>query len=395
MKHIDFNGKKVLVRVDFNVPLNDAFEVTDNTRIEKAIPTLKYILEHGGTLIVCTHLGRPKPGGDNAKYSTIHIVSEFSKLLGKEVKFVNDCIGDVVEQTVSSLNTGDVLLLENTRFYKEETDGDEDFSKKLASLADIYINDAFGTAHRAHASTTTVAHYFDADHKGFGFLMDAEVKNGKKVLNEAEKPFTAIVGGAKVSDKIQLLQNLIHKADNIIIGGGMAYTFLKAQGGEIGKSLCETDFLPMALEILANAEKVNCKIYLPEDSVAADAFAENANHKIVDSNKIEADWMGLDIGPKALEQYTTVINNSRTIIWNGPMGVFEFENFSKGTFGVANAVAEATANGAFSLIGGGDSVAAINQAGLDEKVSYVSTGGGAMLEMLEGKVLPGVAAIEG
>lgn len=394
MKHIDFKGKKVLVRVDFNVPLDDQFVVTDNTRIEKAIPTLQYILENGGTLIVCTHLGRPKPGNDNSKYSTKHIVSEFSKLLGKEVKFVDDCIGDKVQSVVSGLTSGDVLMLENTRFYKEETDGDEGFAKQLASLADIYINDAFGTAHRAHASTTTVAHYFDANHKGFGFLMDAEVKNGKKVLNEAESPFTAIVGGAKVSDKIQLLQNLIFKANNIIIGGGMAYTFIKAQGGEIGKSLCESDFLPMALEILANAKKANCVIYLPEDSIVADAFAENANHKESESNSIEQDWMGLDIGPKAIKQYSEVIKNSKTIIWNGPMGVFEFEAFSKGTFSVANAVADATADGAFSLIGGGDSVAAINKAGLDEKVSYVSTGGGAMLEMLEGKVLPGVAAIE-
>lgn len=394
MKHIDFKDKKVLVRVDFNVPLDENFMVTDNTRIEKAIPTLLYILENGGTLIVCTHLGRPKPGSDNSKYSTKHIVSEFSRLLGKDVEFVDDCVGEKVKSAVAGLKQGAVLLLENTRFYKEETDGDEGFSGQLASLADIYINDAFGTAHRAHASTTTVAHYFDKAHKGFGMLMEAEVRNGQKVLNEAMKPFTAIVGGAKVSDKIQLLQNLIYKADNIIIGGGMAYTFIKAQGGEIGKSLCESDFLPMALEILANAEKANCKIYLPEDSVVADAFAENANHKESPSNKIEAEWMGLDIGPKAIRAYSEVIKNSKTIIWNGPMGVFEFDAFSKGTFSVANAVADATALGAFSLIGGGDSVAAINKAGLDDKVSYVSTGGGAMLEMLEGKVLPGVAAIE-
>jgi phosphoglycerate kinase len=394
MNHINFEDKKVLVRVDFNVPLNSAFEVTDSTRIEKAIPTLKYILSKGGTLIVCTHLGRPKVGADNSAYSTKHIVAEFSKLLGKEVLFVGDCIGDDVAIAVSELAKGDVLLLENTRFYKEETDGNEDFAKALASIADIYINDAFGTAHRAHASTTTVAHYFDKDHKGFGYLMEAEVKNGQKVLNQAESPFTAIVGGAKVSDKIQLLENLIAKADNIIIGGGMAYTFFKAQGGDIGKSLCENEYLPLALEIIEKAALKGCKIYLPSDSVAASEFSSTADTIICASNHIQEGWMGLDIGPDAAKVYSDVIANSKTIIWNGPMGVFEMEKFANGTFTVANAVADATANGAFSLIGGGDSVAAINKAGLDDKVSFVSTGGGAMLEMLEGKILPGVAAIE-
>jgi phosphoglycerate kinase len=291
------------------------------------------------------------------------------------------------------LKKGDVLLLENTRFYKEETDGDEKFAQLLGSVAEIYINDAFGTAHRAHASTTTVANYFDKDHKGFGYLMDAEVKNGQKVLMEAEAPFTAIVGGAKVSDKIQLLENLMDKANNILIGGGMAYTFIAAKGGIIGKSLCEKEHIELALEILAGAEEKGCSIYLPIDSVVASAFSADAESKVCHSDEIEPDWMGLDIGPEAIAAYIEVIKISKTIIWNGPMGVFEFEKFSKGTFSIAQAVAEATSFGAFSLIGGGDSVAAINYAKLEDKVSFVSTGGGAMLEMLEGKVLPGVAAI--
>jgi phosphoglycerate kinase len=395
MNHIQFDNKKVLVRVDFNVPLDKSFTVTDSTRIIKAIPTLKTILEKGGTLVVCTHLGRPKVGADNSAYSTKHIVAEFSKQLGKEVKFVDDVIGEKVQAAVASLAKGDVLLLENTRFYDEETAGEENFSKALASLADIYVNDAFGTAHRAHASTTTVANYFDKDHKGFGYLMEAEVRNGQKVLNDSEFPFTAIVGGAKVSDKIQLLENLIDKTDNILIGGGMAYTFKKALGGDIGKSLCEADLLGLAIEIMDKAKAKGCNIYLPEDSIIASGFAADADSKITESDKIDADWMGLDIGPKAVEVYSEVIKNSKTIIWNGPMGVFEFEKFSNGTFSVANAVAAATKAGAFSLIGGGDSVSAINKAGLDDEVSYVSTGGGAMLELLEGKILPGVAAIEG
>ena len=394
MRHIDFNHKKVLVRVDFNVPLNDQLEVTDTTRIEKALPTLQYILDHGAALIVCTHLGRPKPGADNSKYSTKHLIPVFSQLLGKEILFVDDVIGDKVQSACAALQPGQVLLLENTRFYKEETDGEPTFSKALASLADVYINDAFGTAHRAHASTTTVANYFDKNHKGFGFLMEAEVKNGFKVLKEAEKPFTAIVGGAKVSDKIQLLENLIEKADNILIGGGMAYTFFKAQGGEIGNSLCESEFLNLALDVLQKAAAKGCKIYLPHDSVAADKFAADAAIQTVDSNAIPEGWMGLDIGPLAVKAFCDVIAESKTIVWNGPMGVFEFANFANGTLSVAHAVAQATKAGAFSLIGGGDSVSAINKAGLENEVSYVSTGGGAMLEMLEGKILPGVAAIE-
>jgi phosphoglycerate kinase len=394
MRHIDFNNKKVLVRVDFNVPLNDQLEVTDTTRIEKAIPTLQYMLDHGAALIVCTHLGRPKPGADNSKYSTQHIVPVFSKLLGREVRFVDDVVGEKVEAACKDLQAGQVLMLENTRFYKEETEGEASFSKALADLADVYVNDAFGTAHRAHASTTTVANYFDKDHKGFGFLMEAEVKNGFKVLKEAEKPFTAIVGGAKVSDKIQLLENLIEKADNILIGGGMAYTFFKAQGGQIGNSLCEADFLTLALEVLQKAEAKGCNIYLPQDSLAADKFAADAQIQTLESNAIPDGWMGLDIGPLAVKAFCDVIASSKTIVWNGPMGVFEFSHFANGTLAVANAVADATKNGAFSLIGGGDSVSAINKAGLENEVSYVSTGGGAMLEMLEGKILPGVAAIE-
>ncbi len=394
MRHINFNNARVLVRVDFNVPLNENLEVTDTTRIEKAIPTLQYMLDQGASLIVCTHLGRPKPGADNAKYSTKHLVSTFAQLLGRKVKFVDDVIGDKVQAAANALQQGEVLLLENTRFYKEETDGDPAFSEALASLATVYVNDAFGTAHRAHASTTTVANYFDKNHKGFGFLMEAEVKNGQKVLKEAEKPFTAIVGGAKVSDKIQLLENLLDKADNIIIGGGMAYTFFKAQGGNIGKSLCESEFLNLANEILVKAKEKGCNIFLPSDSMAADSFAAEADHKVTPSNDIPEGWMGLDIGPDAISTFKSVIAASKTIVWNGPMGVFEFDNFATGTLAIAHAVADATSNGAFSLIGGGDSVSAINKAGLEDAVSYVSTGGGAMLEMLEGKVLPGVAAIE-
>jgi phosphoglycerate kinase len=395
MNHINFQDKKVLVRVDFNVPLLKSLAVADNTRIEKAIPTLKAILEKGAkALIVCTHLGRPKTGADNSSFSTKHIVSEFSNLLGKEVEFVDDCIGEKVENAIAELEHGGVLLLENTRFYDEETEGEENFSKSLASVADIYINDAFGTAHRAHASTTKVAHYFDKDHKGFGYLMDAEVTNGNKVLLNSDSPFTAIVGGAKVSDKIKLLENLIDKANNILIGGGMAFTFKKALGGNIGKSLCETDLLSLSLEILEKAKSKGCNIYLPEDSIAASAFSAEADIMTVASDHIDGDWMGLDIGPKAVETYSEIIKKSKTIIWNGPMGVFEFEKFSNGTFSVAQAVADATALGAFSLIGGGDSVAAINKAGLEDKVSFISTGGGAMLEFLEGKILPGITAIQ-
>ena len=307
MRHINFNNARVLVRVDFNVPLNENLEVTDTTRIEKAIPTLQYILEQGASLIVCTHLGRPKPGADNSKYSIKHIVPTFSRLLGREVKFIDDVIGEKVETAANALQAGEVLMLENTRFYKEETDGEPGFSKAMASLADAYVNDAFGTAHRAHASTTTVANYFDKNHKGFGFLMEAEVKNGQKVLREAEKPFTAIVGGAKVSDKIQLLENLLDKADNIIIGGGMAYTFFKAQGGNIGNSLCESEFLNLANEILVKARDKGCHIFLPTDSMAADSFAAEANHKITPSNVVPDGCLGLDTRPNPISTFKYVI----------------------------------------------------------------------------------------
>jgi phosphoglycerate kinase len=393
MHHILFKDKIALVRVDFNVPLDKNFKVTDHTRIEKAIPTLRYILDQGAKLVVCTHLGRPKVGADNGAYSTNHIRTDFEKLLGSAVYFVDDCIGKKVQDKVSELKKGETLLLENTRFYDEETAGDHTFAKSLASLADIYINDAFGTAHRAHASTTTVAEFFDKDHKGFGYLMEAEVANGQKILNNPKRPLTAIVGGAKVSDKIQLLEQLINLADHILIGGGMAYTFLKASGGNIGKSLCEYEYLDLANKIIAQAKAKGCTLHLPFDSVIADKFGADAASKISNSAEILEDWMGLDIGPKAISDYTKVILESKTLLWNGPMGVFEFESFNKGTFGVANAVAMATDKGAYSLIGGGDSVAAINQSGLENRVSYVSTGGGAMLEFLEGKILPGVAAI--
>jgi phosphoglycerate kinase len=393
IKDINLKDQRVLVRVDFNVPLNAERQVTDDTRIQKAIPTLNYILDQGAKLILCSHLGRPKPGEDNSKFSLQHIVTTLEHALGRKVHFAHDCIGREVEQKATDLQNGEVLLLENLRFHTQETKGDEDFARQLSKLADVYINDAFGTAHRAHASTTTVAKFYDKTHKAFGLLMEAELVSGNKVLNNPEKPVTAIIGGAKVSDKIVLLERLVESTDNILIGGGMAYTFLKAIGGNIGTSLCEDDFIETALNILEKAEELGCNIYLPVDSVIADRFAADADHKLADSKKIDDGWMGLDIGPKAIESYSKVVLKSKTLLWNGPMGVFEMENFSKGTIGVAKAVAEATKKGAFSLIGGGDSVSAINQAGLQDEVSYVSTGGGAMLEFLEGKTLPGVGAI--
>lgn len=391
--NLDFQDKRVLVRVDFNVPLDEHFNVTDDTRIVKSIPTLRYILSKGGIIILCSHLGRPKPGQDNSKYSLKHILPTLSRSLGVPVEFVDDCIGPVTEEVISQLESGEVLMLENLRFYKEETDGDENFAKALASYAEIYINDAFGTAHRAHASTTTVAKFFDKNHKAFGFLMQAEIENGNKVINNPTKPVTAIIGGAKVSDKIVLLERLIDVCNNILIGGGMAYTFIKAKGGQIGGSLCENDFTGLALRILEKAKNNNCNILLPEDSVIADKFAADAQFKECKSDQIPDLWSGLDIGSQAIANYTSVISGSKTILWNGPMGVFEFDNFSKGTFLIAKAVADATERGAFSLIGGGDSVSAINKSELSNKVSYVSTGGGAMLEFLEGKTLPGIAAI--
>ena len=401
MKDLDFKLKRVLMRVDFNVPLNSNHEITDDTRIQKALPTIKHVIEHGGSVILMSHLGRPqkKLKDDNSidveKFTLRHLVPHLSKLLDTEVIFSPDTVGIEALSKSYYLNPGQVMLLENTRFHKGEAKGDEIFAAGLSNLGDIYINDAFGTAHRAHASTTTVASHFKNDEKSFGFLMEAEIKNADKVLNSPARPLTAIVGGAKVSDKIQLLERLMELTQNIIIGGGMAYTFVKAKGGEIGNSLCEDSHLDLALELLEKAQKNNVDIYLPEDSVIADNFSNDANHKVVHSNEIPEGWMGLDIGPKAIEKFGEVISASKTILWNGPQGVFEMENFSNGTMSIAQQVADATGKGSFSLIGGGDSVAAINKAGLTDQVSFVSTGGGAMLEYLEGKKLPGIKAITG
>ena len=389
----NFSGKRALVRVDFNVPLNDKFEITDDTRIRAAIPTVQKILKDGGSVILMSHLGRPKEGPTN-KYSLKHLVPHLKELLGKNVDFADDCIGASAKEKAAALKPGEVLLLENLRFYKQEEKGDKDFAKQLASLGDVYVNDAFGTAHRAHASTAVIAEFFPADKKLFGLLMENEVKSAEKVLKSADKPFTAIMGGAKVSDKILLIENLLERADHIIIGGGMAYTFFKAQGGKVGNSLVEEDRLGTAKELLEKAKAKNVQIHLPADSVIADRFDANANTQKGDNNNIPDGWMGLDIGEKAIKEFRQVILESKTILWNGPMGVFEMEKFQKGTKAVAEAIAEATQKGAYSLIGGGDSVAAINQFGFADKVSYVSTGGGAMLEFFEGKELPGIAAIK-
>lgn len=388
----NFNGEKVLVRVDFNVPLNDQFEITDDSRMRAAVPTIEKIIQDGGSVIIMSHLGRPKEG-PTEKYSLKHIVSHLSALLNTEVQFASDCIGDEAVNLAAGLQAGGVLLLENLRFYKEEEKGDVEFAAKLARLGTFYVNDAFGTAHRAHASTAVIAQFF-AGKKSFGFVMGKEVANAEKVVKSPERPFTAIVGGAKVSDKILIVENLLNVANNIIIGGGMAYTFFKAQGGEIGNSLCEMDRLDTCIDILKKAKEKGVNIYLPEDSIIADKFAADANAKNTESNQIEAGWMGLDIGAKASEEFAQVILDSQTILWNGPMGVFEMEKFENGTKSVAVAVAKATTGGAFSLIGGGDSAAAVYKFGFENQVSYVSTGGGALLEFFEGKVLPGIAAIE-
>lgn len=391
----NFQGQRALTRVDFNVPLDkQTFAVTDDTRLRAALPTIKKILDDGGSVVLMSHLGRPK-GGPEDTYSLRHIVSHLSSLLGREVLFVTDCIGDAVQQAAAGLQPGQVLLLENLRFHPEEEKGDAAFAQQLAALGDVYVNDAFGTAHRAHASTTIVANYFDATHKMFGHLMAAEVAAGNKVLHQHEKPFTAIIGGAKVSDKILILERLLEKADYIIIGGGMAYTFYKARGGQIGKSLCEDERLETAKQLLEAAKAKAVHILLPVDSIIADAFDNAANTQQSPSDQIPDGWMGLDIGQQAIAAFSEVIRNSRTILWNGPMGVFEMENFSKGTMAIAHAIVDATAQGAYSLVGGGDSVAAVNKFHLADKVSYVSTGGGAMLEFFEGKTLPGVAAIAG
>ncbi|QQS29229.1 MAG: phosphoglycerate kinase [Sphingobacteriales bacterium] len=392
-----FSGTKTLMRVDFNVPLDDELQVTDNTRIKGALPSIRKILSDGGSVVLMSHLGRPKNGPEH-KFSLSHVVSELSGLLGSEVKvkFVDDCIGSKVREAVADLQSNEVLLLENVRFYPEEQKGDENFAKALAGLGcSVYVNDAFGTAHRPDASVFTVAQFFTPDKRMFGFLMAKEVATAQKIIHQPEHPFTAILGGAKVSDKILLIDNLLDKVDNLLIGGGMAYTFHQARGGTIGKSLVEPDKIELATQLLKKAASNGVQLLLPEDSLIADAFSNEAKTQISSSMVIPSDWMGLDIGPKAREQFAAVIRNSKTIFWNGPMGVFEMETFSNGTRSIAEAVAYATQhNGAFSLIGGGDSVAAINQMELQDKVSYVSTGGGAMLELLEGKDLPGISAID-
>lgn len=397
-KSFSFAGRKALVRVDFNVPLNAEFQITDDTRMRATIPTLTKILNDGGSVILMSHLGRPKDGPTD-KYSLKHLVNHLGKLLheagrANTVFFANDCIGEQAYLTASMLRPGEVLLLENLRFYKEEEKGDVAFAEKLSKLGDVYVNDAFGTAHRAHASTAVIAQFFGADSKTFGYVMEGEVRSAEKVLHEAEKPFTAIIGGAKVSDKILIIENLLERATDIIIGGGMAYTFMKARGGQIGNSLCEEDRLQTALDVLEKAKAKGVSIHLPEDSILADKFDAEANTSHAPSDAIPAGWMGLDIGPKAVGIFSEVIRNSKTILWNGPMGVFEMEKFQAGTKAIALAVAEATDKGAFSLVGGGDSVAAVNKFDLAERVSYVSTGGGAMLEYFEGKELPGIAAIK-
>ncbi len=389
----NFSNQKALIRVDFNVPLNDKFEITDDNRMRAVVPTIQKILKDGGSVILMSHLGRPKEGPTN-KYSLKHLVGHLQQLLGGiTVQFANDCLGEEAIQKAAALKPGEVLLLENLRFYKEEEKGDEVFAEKLSKLGDIYVNDAFGTAHRAHASTAIIAKFFPGDKKLFGLVMEGEINSAEKVLHNNEKPFTAILGGAKVSDKILIIENLLERANYIIIGGGMAYTFLKAQGKEIGSSLCEDDKLELANELLAKAKEKGVKFYLPKDSVVADKFDPDANTQELSNNNIQQDWMGLDIGEEAINEFGEVILQSKTILWNGPMGVFEMDKFKKGTKAIADFVVEATARGAFSLVGGGDSVAAVNQFGLADKVSYVSTGGGAMLEYFEGKELPGIAAI--
>lgn len=389
----DFSGKRALIRVDFNVPLDkETMQVTDDTRIRAAAPTILHVLKNGGSVVLMSHLGRPKDGPEE-RFSLKHIVAHTSKVLGVEVKFSEDCIGEKSLEMSSSLLPGEVLMLENVRFHKRETVGTESFAEELAKHGDVYINDAFGTAHRAHASTTVVAKFFPKD-KMFGFLIEAEIKSVDKVLNSTEKPLTAIVGGAKVSSKITIIERLLSKVDNLIVGGGMAYTFVKAQGGKVGSSLVEDDYLEIARKIIAEAKEKGVNLYIPTDTIIADKFDNNAKREEVAIDQIPDGWMGLDTGSETSKACREIIANSKLILWNGPMGVFEMENFQQGTVDVANAIVEATAKGAFSLIGGGDSVAAINKFNLADKVSYVSTGGGAMLEYLEGIELPGIKAIK-
>ncbi len=412
----NFAGKKAFVRVDFNVPLDENFNITDDTRMRAALPTLKKILGDGGSVIIGSHLGRPK--GPTDKFSLKHILPHLSELLGIDVQFANDCVGEEATLKAAALQPGEALLLENLRFYAEEEgkprglaedatdeekaaakkavkESQKEFTKKLASYADCYVNDAFGTAHRAHASTALIAEYFDTNNKMFGYLMEKEVKAVDKVMNDIQRPFTAIMGGSKVSSKIEIIENLLSKVDNLIIAGGMTYTFTKAMGGNIGLSICEADKLDLALDLMKKAKDNGVNLVLAEDAKIADSFSNDANTQFVPVGEIPDGWEGLDIGPKTEEKFAKVIRESKTILWNGPTGVFEFDNFAHGSYAVAEAIVEATANGAFSLIGGGDSVACINKFGMADKVSYVSTGGGALLEAIEGKKLPGIAAIEG
>ncbi len=391
VENFSFAGKRALIRVDFNVPLNDKFEITDDTRLKAALPTIKKILADGGSVVLMSHLGRPKEGPEE-RFSLKHVVPYLSKKLGVNVKFADDCISEASVKLSSSLKPGEVLVLENLRFYKEETKGDEEFARKLARHGDVWVNDAFGTAHRAHASTAIVGNFLKD--KVCGYVIEQELANADKVLSSGEKPLTAIMGGAKISDKILIIENLLDRVDNLLIGGGMAYTFFKAQGGAIGKSLCEEDKLDLAKSLIEKAREKGVNLLLPVDSIAADDFNNDANTEIVDNMKIKEGYMGLDIGPKAREEFIKVITKSRTILWNGPMGVFEMPKFAEGTKVIAKAVVDATANGAFSLIGGGDSASAVNNLGYGDKVSYVSTGGGALLEYMEGKELPGVAALK-
>ncbi|MFO0089961.1 MAG: phosphoglycerate kinase [bacterium] len=390
LQDFNFNAKKAIIRVDFNVPLDENFKVTDANRIEAAKPTIDKILADGGSVILMSHLGRPK--GKEDQYSLRHIVTKVAEVLGTNVQFASDCRGEIATKASNSLKQGEVLLLENLRFYHEEEAGDENFAKELASLGDIYVNDAFGTAHRAHASTTIIAKFFP-ETKCFGMLLAKEIESLNRVLKNSVRPVTAVLGGSKVSSKITVIENILDKVDHMIIGGGMTFTFIKALGGKVGNSICEEDKQDLALEILHLAKLKNVHIHIPVDVVAADSFSNEANTQVVDVREIPEGWQGLDAGPKSLENFRKVIMESKTILWNGPLGVFEMENFAKGTITLGNFIAESTKNGAFSLVGGGDSVAAVKQFGLEEKMSYVSTGGGAMLEMLEGRILPGIAAI--
>lgn len=386
----NFSGKKALIRVDFNVPLDDNFQVTDDTRIQSVKSTIIKILEDGGSCILMSHLGRPK--GVQNEFSLHHIIESLQDVLGVQVKFVNNCVGPKAEEAASDLKSGEILLLENLRFHEEEKSGEKNFAKQLSKLGDIYVNDAFGTAHRAHASTTIVAQFFE-DKKCFGYLLAQEIESIQKVMQTGEKPVLAVLGGAKVSSKITIIENILDKVDHLIIGGGMTFTFIKAQGGSVGDSICEDDKMALALDILKQAEAKNVKIHLPVDVLAANAFSNEAETKVIEVTKIPDGWQGLDVGPKSKTNFHDVVMQCRTILWNGPLGVFEMETFANGTIELGNSIAEATKKGAFSLVGGGDSVAAVKQFGFENKVSYVSTGGGAMLESLEGKILPGIAAI--